>query len=703
MPTSDNPEKYLRWRVVAGEPHHRRHRRWPVAMLGSGLTEITDPMAGGRAAAPGGQAGVGTGGRLGDGGRPGPVRPWHRVFVVRMAVAAQSVTWLRHLLDQPVSQARVRQVQIVVDEWQIPQRSWSGRLGPLPHLLAQRIRMPRHDQGRAAIELELRWSVPLRSVLAAVLPLLTPVRPLPAPASPDVTAHDVVPDWLGAGPNIAVIAGELPGNPEIRPYDLVIRPDDTTPVMATPVQPTTGQETTGEPAVDGDATTPAVEGDATSERSADPVVARVPVEEAYRAVLVVDPGPVLIDVEHAVPLGRYGPFGPDAPRAELILPVGSAAPGWRIVGPDGLDLSGRPDRGWLTEREWAALAGIGLLECRSVPGLRPAQETALLLRLVAAGVPVHSPVLPPACRAQLAREVADLLVGELPDRHATSLDWETRAVRQRRAVLRRHGRAFALTGLAGPAFPGLGAVPPVSAILVTRRLAEVPAAVAAIEAQSYPDLEIVLCLHGVTLPDDLRSRLAGCRRPLEIHEVPAGHSFGAALGEATARARGSLVTKFDDDDTYGPEHVWDLVLARHHSGATLVGKAAEFVHLEALNTTVRRDAGAPESFTTAVAGGTMLLARGDLEQVGGWRPVPRSVDRGLIDRVRRAGGLIYRTHPLGYVYHRRSTGHTWDPGLEYFLRGSGTQWPGLPVHTEFGTEQLGERVNGGGAARAGRS
>ncbi|MEO3743547.1 glycosyltransferase [Plantactinospora sp. B5E13] len=639
MPTSDEPEKYLRWRVVAGAPHRRRHRRWPVAMLGSGLTGVPGPPAGGRKAGPG--------------------RPWHRVFVVRMVVAAESLSWLRHLLDQPVAQARVRQVRIVVDEWRIPQRSWSGRLGPLPHLLHQRIRLPRQDRGRAVVDLELRWSVPLRSVLAAVLPLLTPVRPLPVPAGPDVTAQDVVPDWLGAGPHLAVVTGDLTANPEIRPYDLVLRPDDRTPPLAGPDR--------------GGATGSATEGGG------------VPVEEQYRALLVVDPGPVLLDVEHAVPVGRYGPFGPDVPRAELIFPVASAAPGWRIVGPDGLDLNGPPDRAWLTERESAALAGIGLLECRSVPGRRPAREAALLLRLIAAGIPVHTTELPPAARAHLAAEVADLIAGDLPDRYATPLDWEIRAVRQRRAVLRRHGRAFALTGLAGPAFPGLPTVPPVSALLVTRRLAQVPEAVAAIEAQSYPNLEIVLCLHGVTLPADLRSRLADCRRPLEIHEVPAGHSFGAVLGEATARARGSLVTKFDDDDTYGPEHVWDLVLARHHSGATLVGKAAEFVHLAALDTTVRRDAGAPESFTTVVAGGTMLLARGDLEQVGGWRPVPRSVDRGLIDRVRRAGGLVYRTHPLGYVYHRRSTGHTWDPGLEYFLRGGGVQWSGLPRHAEFGT------------------
>jgi hypothetical protein len=153
--------------------------------------------------------------------------------------------------------------------------------------------------------------------------------------------------------------------------------------------------------------------------------------------------------------------------------------------------------------------------------------------------------------------------------------------------------------------------------------------------------------------------------------------FGEALGRATARASGTLVTKFDDDDTYGPEHIWDLVLARHYSGATMVGKGTEFVYLEGANITVRRRSGQPEAEDTIVAGGTMLISRGELEELGGWRPVPRSVDRGLLDRVIRAGATIYRTHPLGYLYHRRAQGHTWAAEDEFFLRSARQQWDGL--------------------------
>ena len=139
----------------------------------------------------------------------------------------------------------------------------------------------------------------------------------------------------------------------------------------------------------------------------------------------------------------------------------------------------------------------------------------------------------------------------------------------------------------------------------------------------------------------------------------------------------------DDDDLYGPEHIWDLVLARHYSGAEVVGKGAEFVYLEPRDQTVRRRMG-NEFYTDVVAGGTMLLAKGDLEAVGGWRPVTRSVDRALLDRVLADGGLVYRTHGFGFIYTRHGDGHTWDPGLDYFARDPVRTWNGLPPYEEFG-------------------
>ncbi|MEV1287842.1 glycosyltransferase [Micromonospora sp. NPDC049679] len=593
--------------------------------------------------------------------------------VIRTLVTAESVSWLGHLLQDPASLVKVRRITIVVDSWHIPQRGWSGRLGPLPHLLRQRIRMPKKDHGRAVIDLELRWSIPLRTVVAAVLPVLTPVRPMPHPASPDITAQDVLPSWLGVGQNISAVAGDLPRNDDIRPHDVVLTATGAPAPSAEP-----------EPPVEGKPPVPAGDN-----------YASVLAGESSGVAVGTRPSTVVIDVERALLAGRYGPFGTAAPRAELTFTGSAEGRAWRITGPDGVICTGRLDHPLLSEDAVEALTELGLLTCSALPGAHPLAEAALLVRLSMVGVLVHVPQLPAACAAHLADELRDLITAPLPGSQESEFEWEVRVVRQRRAALRHHATGFALPPLGAGAFPALTEPPSVSALLVTKRLDYVVDAMAAIEKQTYPNLEIVLCLHGVELPRELRDVVARCSRHVELLNLPADRGFGEAIGEATARARGSLVTKFDDDDTYGPEHVWDLVLARHHSGAAMVGKSAEFVYLQTLDTTVRRAAGRPEAYVQVVAGGTMLISRGDLEQVGGWRPVPRSIDRGLIDRVRRAGGLIYRTHPLGYVYHRRSDGHTWDPGLEYFLRDSGMQWTGLPRHAEFGTATGGD--SGGGA------
>ncbi|MDG4824541.1 hypothetical protein O7635_22055 [Asanoa sp. WMMD1127] len=286
---------------------------------------------------------------------------------------------------------------------------------------------------------------------------------------------------------------------------------------------------------------------------------------------------------------------------------------------------------------------------------------ASVAALCATGVLVDAAALPAPTRALLAPELVAVL--DEPAPAADPLAIEARSVRQRREALRHHAAA-------------LGEPPTVTAILATRRPELLGPALAMLAGQTYPRLEVVLCLHGVAAPAGLAAALGD--RPHQIVEVPGDASFGTVLGLATARASGTLVTKVDDDDTYGPEHVWDLVLARHYSGATLVGKGSELVFLEDKGTVLRRRSGVPEQFGEMVSGGTMLLAKGDVEAVGGWRPVPRSVDLGLIQRLTRAGGTIYRTHPLGYVYHRRATGHTWDPGEEYFLRNASATWSAIP-------------------------
>ena len=119
-----------------------------------------------------------------------------------------------------------------------------------------------------------------------------------------------------------------------------------------------------------------------------------------------------------------------------------------------------------------------------------------------------------------------------------------------------------------------------------------------------------------------------------------------------------------------------------YSGASVVAKAAEYVYLASLDVTLRRHPTGAETYSTTVAGGTLMLTRSMLKRIGGWPAGPRRVDRLLLEAVEAAGGSIYRVHGFGYLLRRdsRAGSHTWLVEDDYFLSQAVAQRRGLDLH-----------------------
>jgi hypothetical protein len=293
-----------------------------------------------------------------------------------------------------------------------------------------------------------------------------------------------------------------------------------------------------------------------------------------------------------------------------------------------------------------------------------------MVELAALGVPVRLPVDatgPPGVAPSVLAEMRDARELDLWDPRVQELA----SVRLRRATMLAHGRAWEDDPRGTESPPHRVAV---SVLLASNRADRIAEAVGRVTAQHHRPLEVVVAAHGIDValhdtPSDV---------PVTVVPVPTTATLGHALQAATEAASGDVVVKMDDDDLYAPSHVTDLVLALRFSGATVVGKAAEFVHLGGLDVTVRRGL-VSERFGGHVAGGTLALHTSDLADVDGWTPVPRAVDTRLLHAVHRAGGSVYRTHGFGFILNRHGRGHTYEVGDARYLARTVDQRAGLDL------------------------
>ena len=211
------------------------------------------------------------------------------------------------------------------------------------------------------------------------------------------------------------------------------------------------------------------------------------------------------------------------------------------------------------------------------------------------------------------------------------------------------------------------AQPAVSILLATRREDMLDHALGQVARQRGVErLELVLAPHGFDVPVARVREALGPDVAVQVRPHPADAFFGDVLHDAATAADGAVLMKWDDDDWYSPDIVADLLRARAYSGAELVGMPSEQHYVAPADLTVFKGHES-ESWSRFVAGGTLMLDRALLREVGGFRRVRRFVDAQLLEAVLAAGGAVYRTHGLGYVLVRTDGGHTWHIDLEDLL------------------------------------
>lgn len=321
--------------------------------------------------------------------------------------------------------------------------------------------------------------------------------------------------------------------------------------------------------------------------------------------------------------------------------------------------------------------------CGPDPRLAKVDRARLIVQLACAGVPLVGS-LTEADIELIGADLAAVITGAGEDCSLDDRRRELHSLRVRRAALAQHSPRGWWTTVGSLGNIEVGTEPSVSVLLRSNRPDDLIEAARSVARQTGVEVQLIVGLHEAHMTAALEGRLRDVYPwDLIVRRFDEDLTLAAVLNELTAAADGDLVSTWDDADWYESRHLADLVDALEYSGAGMVGKAAEFVFLEALDLMVRRVATGSERWSTEVEGGTLMLTRAELVETG-WIGAPFRVERRLIEVVSDRGLGIYRCHGFGYVRRHRSPGtnttHRRAPSAECLIRQASDQRPGLDLN-----------------------
>lgn len=256
--------------------------------------------------------------------------------------------------------------------------------------------------------------------------------------------------------------------------------------------------------------------------------------------------------------------------------------------------------------------------------------------------------------------------GELRDREG---------VRLAREVHARHTFGRRVETIAGAV--GLDTRRPsrtVSAVVPTNRVHELDNVFANLGRQAHRDVELILVLHGLSVPDAKARAVDAGIENVQVIEADSALTLGACMNLGVDAAGGQFIAKMDDDNFYGKHYLTDLVAAFDYTDAGITGKWAHYVWLRSTGAVLLRTPKAEHRYERLVQGGSIVLRADVARELRFGDHLPRGVDTDILNRAKAAGIKTYSADRFNYVSVRGADrhAHTWTIADTALMNRAGT-------------------------------
>ncbi|WP_083676298.1 glycosyltransferase family A protein [Paenibacillus sp. FSL H8-0548] len=182
------------------------------------------------------------------------------------------------------------------------------------------------------------------------------------------------------------------------------------------------------------------------------------------------------------------------------------------------------------------------------------------------------------------------------------------------------------------------------------------------DRQLWKDKEMIIVLNKNNM--DIKAWKERARKypkgEVRVFKLPQKYKLGKCLNYAIARAKEGIITKFDDDDYYGPKYLRESARALKRGKAKIIGKHTSYLYFEGKKALMVFRRGGEWKYRRSVKGGTLLFRKSVWRKVKFPENKKVGTDSSWTGRCRRRGYKIYSVSKKHYVCVRRknTSSHT---------------------------------------------
>jgi len=181
------------------------------------------------------------------------------------------------------------------------------------------------------------------------------------------------------------------------------------------------------------------------------------------------------------------------------------------------------------------------------------------------------------------------------------------------------------------------------------------------DRQQYEDKELIIILNNNRLNLEEWREKAKSYPNATVYQIDEKEPLGACLNYGIEKARFDYISKFDDDNYYGPAFLEDLMNAFAYTDADIVGKCAGYIYFENGDILALYGEAREHCYTHFVLGSAIIIKREVFDRVPWPTDRRQGSDTEFLRQSVKNGFKIYSADRFNYVYVRKASQklHTW--------------------------------------------